>query len=212
MIGLFKTELIRRRGPWRGLDDGRDRHLGMGRLVQQPTPASRRSATSHPRSRSQLLPHTTSRLRTFRWQNPASTEPGAVQVGDEVTAQQMQALFGAGLHPLAQQRRERLEGPGPERAGLQGGDPAGGAVQGVHRRCDRVPGRGRQADRGPRRLPGAPARLPGPGAGAGADPHPGRHRDVPRRARPGPRATPASCPGRSRNCPGRGPRRSAGST
>jgi conjugative relaxase-like TrwC/TraI family protein len=32
-------------------------------------------------------------------------------VGDEVTASQMQALFGSGLHPLAQQRRERLEGP-----------------------------------------------------------------------------------------------------
>jgi conjugative relaxase-like TrwC/TraI family protein len=32
-------------------------------------------------------------------------------VGDEVTAPQMQALFGSGLHPLAQQRRERLEGP-----------------------------------------------------------------------------------------------------
>lgn len=32
-------------------------------------------------------------------------------VGDEVTAPQMQALFGAGLHPLAAQRRERLEGP-----------------------------------------------------------------------------------------------------
>ena len=31
--------------------------------------------------------------------------------GDEVTAQQMQALFGAGLHPLAQQRREQLQGP-----------------------------------------------------------------------------------------------------
>jgi TrwC relaxase len=34
-----------------------------------------------------------------------------LSVGDEVTAQQMRALFGAGLHPLAEQRRERLEGP-----------------------------------------------------------------------------------------------------
>jgi DNA primase catalytic core len=32
-------------------------------------------------------------------------------VGDEVTASQMQALLGSGLHPLALQRRERLEGP-----------------------------------------------------------------------------------------------------
>jgi hypothetical protein len=33
-------------------------------------------------------------------------------VGDEVTAEQMQLLFGSGHHPLAQQRQERLEGPG----------------------------------------------------------------------------------------------------
>jgi DNA primase catalytic core len=31
---------------------------------------------------------------------------------DEVTAQQMQALFGSGHHPLAQQRSEQLQGPG----------------------------------------------------------------------------------------------------
>ena len=33
-------------------------------------------------------------------------------VGDEVTAQQMQLLFGSGHHPLAAQRQDRLEGPG----------------------------------------------------------------------------------------------------
>src|ERR1035437_2024263 len=32
--------------------------------------------------------------------------------GDVVTAQQMQALFGSGHHPLAEQRREQLQGPG----------------------------------------------------------------------------------------------------
>src|SRR3954454_10975775 len=31
--------------------------------------------------------------------------------GDAVTAEQMQALFGEGLHPLAVQNRERLSGP-----------------------------------------------------------------------------------------------------
>jgi conjugative relaxase-like TrwC/TraI family protein len=31
--------------------------------------------------------------------------------GDEVTAEQMQALFGAGLHPLAGQRQAQLQGP-----------------------------------------------------------------------------------------------------
>jgi DNA primase catalytic core len=33
-------------------------------------------------------------------------------VGDEVTAEQMQLLFGSGHHPLAAQRQDRLEGPG----------------------------------------------------------------------------------------------------
>ena len=32
-------------------------------------------------------------------------------VGDPVTAEQMRALFGCGLHPLAQLRQQQLEGP-----------------------------------------------------------------------------------------------------
>ena len=36
IIGLFKSELIHRRGPWRSLDAGRARDLGTGGLVQQP--------------------------------------------------------------------------------------------------------------------------------------------------------------------------------
>ena len=36
--------------------------------------------------------------------------------GDVVTAEQMQALFGAGLHPLARQRAEALEGTGASEA------------------------------------------------------------------------------------------------
>ena len=35
-----------------------------------------------------------------------------LEAGDEVTAEQMQALFGSGHHPLAAQRREQLQGPG----------------------------------------------------------------------------------------------------
>ena len=31
--------------------------------------------------------------------------------GDEVTAEQMRALFGCGLHPLAELRQQQLEGP-----------------------------------------------------------------------------------------------------
>jgi hypothetical protein len=32
-------------------------------------------------------------------------------VGDAVTAEQMRALFGCGLHPLAELRQHQLEGP-----------------------------------------------------------------------------------------------------
>jgi DNA primase catalytic core len=34
-----------------------------------------------------------------------------LRVGDPVTAEQMQALFGVGLHPLATQRQQQLQGP-----------------------------------------------------------------------------------------------------
>jgi hypothetical protein len=34
-----------------------------------------------------------------------------LQAGDSVTAEQMQALFGVGLHPLAVQRQQQLQGP-----------------------------------------------------------------------------------------------------
>jgi DNA primase catalytic core len=36
---------------------------------------------------------------------------GGLNPGDVVTAEQMQALFGAGLHPLAAQRQQQLQGP-----------------------------------------------------------------------------------------------------
>ena len=35
-----------------------------------------------------------------------------LDAGDVVTAEQMQALFGSGHHPLAAERRDRLQGPG----------------------------------------------------------------------------------------------------
>ena len=34
-----------------------------------------------------------------------------LNAGDPVTAEQMRALFGAGMHPLAEQRMQQLEGP-----------------------------------------------------------------------------------------------------
>jgi len=43
-----------------------------------------------------------------------------LDAGDVVTAQQMQALFGSGHHPLAEQRREQLQGPGLSDRDYQG--------------------------------------------------------------------------------------------
>src|SRR4029450_8040930 len=34
-----------------------------------------------------------------------------LKIGDPVIAEQMQALFGVGLHPLAAQRQQQLQGP-----------------------------------------------------------------------------------------------------
>ena len=61
-------------------------------------------------------------------------------VGDPVTAEQMRALFGCGLHPLAELRLQQLDGPDLW-TGLPGRHAVGGTVQ-DHRRCDAVPGRG----------------------------------------------------------------------
>src|SRR5829696_6493907 len=40
-------------------------------------------------------------------------------VGDPVTAEQMRALFGCGLHPLAELRQKQLEGPDVSRRDFQ---------------------------------------------------------------------------------------------
>src|SRR6185369_12267239 len=41
-----------------------------------------------------------------------------LHAGAPVTAEQMRALFGAGMHPLAEQRIQELEGPGLTEADL----------------------------------------------------------------------------------------------
>ena len=46
-----------------------------------------------------------------QWVGSGVAELGGLAVGDTVTAEQMQALFGAGMHPLAQQRMATLHGP-----------------------------------------------------------------------------------------------------
>jgi hypothetical protein len=53
-------------------------------------------------------------------------------VGDPVTAEQMRALFGCGLHPLAELRQQQLEGPDLSPGRLSGCGPSWSSVQG----CD----------------------------------------------------------------------------
>ena len=49
--------------------------------------------------------------------------------GEPVTAEQMRALFGCGLHPLAELRQQHLEGPDLTQRDLPGRRQARGAVQ-----------------------------------------------------------------------------------
>ena len=53
-----------------------------------------------------------------------------LNVGDPVTAEQMQALFGFGLHPLATSGGA-VGGSGSRRRRLSGGHPFGDTVQGL---------------------------------------------------------------------------------
>ena len=61
VIGLYKTEVIQRRGPWRHAGGRRIRDAGLGRLVQSPAACSSRSATCHPRSTKSVI------MRRLRW-------------------------------------------------------------------------------------------------------------------------------------------------
>jgi conjugative relaxase-like TrwC/TraI family protein len=47
-----------------------------------------------------------------QWLGSGMSGIDGLAAGDVVTAEQMQALFGSGHHPLAQERREQLQGPG----------------------------------------------------------------------------------------------------
>ena len=113
-----------------------------------------------------------------------------LSVGDEVTAQQMRALFGAGLHPLAQQRRERLEGPD-----LSDADFKAVTRLGVPFKVFTAMATAFQVEVAKRiedhaASLGHPRDYPIDGGGPGPDPLPGRRRDVPCRARPGPARRP----------------------
>ena len=45
------------------------------------------------------------------WIGSGLTGIDGLKTGDPVTAEQMRALFGVGLHPLAAQRQQQLQGP-----------------------------------------------------------------------------------------------------
>ena len=66
-------------------------------------------------------------------------------VGDPVTAEQMRALFGCGLHPLAELRAAAAGRAGSHYPRLPGGGASWSSVQGRRRRRQPVPARGRQA-------------------------------------------------------------------
>ncbi len=107
-----------------------------------------------------------------------------LSAGDAVTAEQMRALFGAGMHPLATQRLEQLDGRRLDRRKRQGSDPAGRAVQGLRRRGQPLPGRGGEADcrpAGGRRTARGRSSLCGT---SGAGPHRGGAGVLPSRAWP----------------------------
>jgi DNA primase catalytic core len=55
-----------------------------------------------------------------QWIGSGMTGIDGLAAGDVVTAEQMQALFGSGHHPLAEQRRELLQGPGLTHRDYQG--------------------------------------------------------------------------------------------
>src|SRR4051794_41834741 len=64
------------------------------------------------------------------WVGAGLTGIDGLSRGDPVTAEQMQALFGQGLHPLAVQNRERLAGAGLAEAGYRAGARPRGPVKG----------------------------------------------------------------------------------
>ena len=132
--------------------------------------------------------------------------------GDPVTAEQMRALFGCGLHPLAELRQQQLEGPDLTAAGPSERGAAGGAVQDRRRGSAPVPGRGGQADRGAEHAPsaGRPTPRSRRPTGRGCGPRWPGSSSAPSTA--GNRSMPASWPHRSPKTPDRARRRSPAMT
>ena len=68
--------------------------------------------------------------------------------GDPVTAEQMRALFGCGLHPLAELRQQQLEGPDLTERDFQDVARLGAPFKIVDGDRQPVPARGGQTHRG----------------------------------------------------------------
>jgi len=77
------------------------------------------------------------------WLGSGMARIDGLDAGDLVTAEQMQNLFGTGMHPLAQQRMDALHGPG-----LTEADYA------------RRPGSGRRSRSTPRTCPPSASKSP----------------------------------------------------
>ena len=108
-----------------------------------------------------------------------------LDVGDPVTAEQMRALFGCGLHPLAEQRLQQLEGPGLTQRDYQDAARLGAPFKIVD--SDVRPFRLEVARRfaAINAAAGLPAGAPLPAADRGAGADRGSPRVLPRNAWPG---------------------------
>jgi hypothetical protein len=95
-----------------------------------------------------------------------------LDVGDPVTAEQMRALFGCGLHPLAETRRQQLDSPDLTGHDFQEVMRLGAPFKIID---DATPFwvEVAQADRCSQRLNRGAGRRLGRGGGPGADPDPG---------------------------------------
>ena len=175
-----------------------------------------RQVAAHDRTggaRTPLASYYTERGETpGHWVGSGMAGIDGLQVGDEVTAPQMQALFGAGLHPLAAQRRERLEGPDLKERDFKAVTRLGVpfAVVSPDVTAFQVEVARRIEDLAASL--GHPRDYPVPAAGPGPDPHPGRRGDLPRRARPRPQGRPRAVRGDRQADPVRARPRSPGTT
>src|SRR5690606_22713707 len=103
IIGLYKTELVRNRGPWRGLDDLEPVHPGMGRLVQPQAALPR--TRPHPTHRIREAPLPSNRVRPSgrHSHDRACMKPG--EVHRRLRSRHSSSILGALRHQTVRVRR-----------------------------------------------------------------------------------------------------------